>query len=260
MTMLHDFAVLILSCDRYRDLWSPFMVQFRKNFSNHHPVYFGSNEIPCHEEGVHPVLSGPDHDWSSSFRSILKQVPARKVFVLLEDLLVASPIDPARFQHCVDFMGRKDALHLKYWNHIKTDGDADDPMIGYFSRGAPYRATVAAFWDKEYLLGLLLDGENPWNFEIMGSYRTSYSDGFYGVKEPLFDFVNLVEKGSWIPGSLEWAVKEGLPLDISKRPVLSGRRGWMAKLQMWYFSRMIGVPWPRRLQWMNKIRRALISY
>ena len=258
---MHDFAILILSCDRYHDLWAPFMAQFRKNFpENSYPVYFGSNEIPCEEEGVQPLLSGQDRDWSSSFRAILKQVPARKVFVLLEDLMVASPIDSGKFQHCVDFMLRKNAAHLKYWNHIKTDGDTDDASIGYLRRGAPYRSTVAAFWDKDYLLGLLLDGENPWNFEIMGSYRTSYSDGFYGVKESLFEFVNLVEKGAWIPDSLRWAAREGLPLDISKRPSLSGKRGWTAWLQTLYFRRMIRVPWPRRLQWMNKLRRALISY
>lgn len=237
------------------------MVQFRKHFpDNPYPVYFGSNEVPCQEAGVLPLLSGPDRDWSSSFRSILKQVPARKVFVLLEDLMVATPIDAARFQHCVDFMLRKNALHLKYWNHIKTDGETEEPAIGSFRRGAPYRATVAAFWDKAYLLGLLLDGENPWNFEIMGSYRTSYSDGFYGLKEPLFDFVNLVEKGAWIADSLTWAEREGLPLAVSIRPTLSGKRGWIARLQTLYFSRMIRVPWPMRLQWMNKLRRALISY
>ncbi|MDA8454077.1 hypothetical protein M4R22_04800 [Acidovorax sp. GBBC 3334] len=258
---MSDFAILILSCDKYSDLWAPFMDQFRKQFpENIYPVYFGTNEIPFSENGVIPVLSGEDRDWSSSFRAILQQIPAKKVFVILEDLMVATKIDPARFRHCVEFIDRHDALHLKYWNHIKTDLDTSDPAIGEFKRGAPYRATVAAFWDRNYLLKLLLDGENPWNFEIMGSYRTSYSDGFYGMKEPLFDFVNLVEKGHWIPDSLDWAKKEGVALNVAKRPALTGQRGRIAVLQTLYFGWMARVPWQRRLRWMQTLRRALICY
>lgn len=258
---MNDFAILILSCDKYADLWRPFLGQLQRRFPDHgYPVYFGSNEKPCQEPGVIPLLSGPDRDWSSSFKAILRQVPAKKVFVILEDLLVATPIDPTEFRRCVDFMLARDARHLKYWNHIKTDRPTDDPLFAEFSRGAPYRATVAAFWDRDYLLQLLLDGENPWNFEIMGSYRTAYSDGFYGMTKPLFEFTNLVEKGHWIPASLDWAKREGVALEVEKRPALSGKRGWTARLQVFYFERMLRLPWQTRLRWMNKIRRALISY
>ncbi|MFC4161772.1 hypothetical protein [Chitinimonas lacunae] len=258
---MNDFAILILSCDKYADLWRPFLEQWRRRFpDNPYPVYFGSNQVPCEEPGVLPLLSGPDRDWSSSFRAILRQVPARKVFVLLEDLLVATPIKQDEFAHCVRFMLERDAHHLKYWNQIKADRPTDDPLFAEFARGAPYRATVAAFWDRDYLLQLLLDGENPWNFEIMGSYRTAYSDGFYGMTRPLFEFVNLVEKGSWIPASLDWAKREGVALELERRPVLAGRRGLLAQLQVFYFERMIRLPWQTRLRWMNRIRRALISY
>ncbi len=90
---MHDFAIVVLSCDKYSDLWAPFMSQLRRQFPSAagYPVYFGSNEVACREEGVIPVLSGKDRDWSSSFRSILQQVPARKVMVLLEDLMMARP-------------------------------------------------------------------------------------------------------------------------------------------------------------------------
>ncbi len=259
---MHDFAIVILSCDKYGDLWTPFMSQLRRQFPSaaDYPVYFGSNEVACREEGVIPVLSGKDRDWSSSFRSILQQVPARKVLVLLEDLMMATPVDPDVFRQCVAFVDRHDARHLKYWNQIKTDSDSDDPAFGVLRRGAPYRATVAAFWDREYLLRLLLDGENPWNFEIMGSYRTSYSDGFYGMKQSLFEFVNLVEKGHWIADSLRWAEEAGISLEVSRRPALTGKRGAIASLQMLYFRWMIRVPWPKRLAWMQKLRRALICY
>lgn len=256
-----DFAILILSCDKYNDLWQPFIDQFHRQFpDNPYLIYFGSNEMACEYNGVIPILSGKDRDWSTSFRSILNQVPARKLFVILEDLFVSSPITKADFDECVRFMLDRDAHHIKYWTGIKPDRPTDHPLFAEFERGAPYRATVAAFWDRDYLLQLLIDGENPWNFEIMGSYRTSYSDGFYGMTRPLCDFINMVEKGYWIAGSLTWAELNGVAIDRTRRPMLRGKKGWISRLQVIYFKKMLGVHWQTRLRWINRLRQLLICY
>ena len=153
-----------------------------------------------------------------------------------------------------------DARHLRYWPGTPIDAPTDHPDIGRFDRGAPYRATVCGFWDRAYLLGLLLEGESPWDFEIVGSYRTSYVDGFFGLRRPLFEFVNMIEKGSWMPASVEWARANGIAIDLDRRPLLVGGRQLASRLKMAYFRLMMHVPWPTRVRWMNALRKALISY
>ena len=259
--MNNNFAILILSCDRYADLWPVALKQFRKHFEqNSYKIYFGSNTRKCEDPDVIPLLSGEDRDWSSSYLAILEKIPEKKLFVLLEDLLAVSTIDSSRFAACVEFLVHNNANHIKYWPNPNPDRSSDNPEFKIYDRGAPYRATVCGFWDREYLISLLLEGESPWDFEIMGSYRTSYVDGFYGLNKPLFEFKNLIEKGCWIPQSLEWAEKEGIELDLNKRPILQGRRQLVSRIKMAYFSLMIRVPWRSRVKWMNVLRRALISY
>ncbi|HJX10704.1 MAG TPA: hypothetical protein VJ733_09410, partial [Candidatus Binatia bacterium] len=140
------------------------------------------------------------------------------------------------------------------------DEPTEFPGIGSYARGAPYRATVCGFWDRDCLMSLLLEGESPWNFEILGSYRTAYMDGFYGLTSPLFERRNMIEKGRWIPESVEWAQAEGVELKLDGRPMLAGTRGIISRLQAIYFHAMIRVPWRIRTGLMNKLRRALISY
>lgn len=257
----NDFCILLLSCDKYADLWPVTLGQFRKHFHNNiYPVYFGSNKIAPADPDVISVLSGPDRDWSSSYAHILEKIPYRKIFVLLEDLVIDSPINSTEFDECIRFMLARDAMHIKYWSAPKPGRATDHDFFWEYSRGAPYRATVCGFWDREYLLRLLLPGESPWNFEIMGSYRTSYSDGFYATVKPLFEFVNIIEKGYWIPESLVWATKNDIHFDLSRRPMLAGRKGLVSRLQSVYFNLMLKVPWRIRLGLMNKLRKALISY
>lgn len=257
-----DFAILILSCDKYADLWAPFFSQFKRRFTGvDYPIYLGSNLLRCDEPGVITILSGSDDDWSSSYVKILNQIKEQRLFVILEDLLPATNVDGVHFKSIVRFMNDYDAKHIKYWPNPKPDMVfTADPRFGIYSKGAPYRSTVCGFWDREYLLKLLLPGESPWNFEIFGSYRTSYSDGFYSLKEPLFECRNMIEKGSWIADSVEWALGEKIDLQLDRRPQLKGKKHGLSLLKMRYFDLLIRLPWKRRVTIMNVLRKALISY
>jgi hypothetical protein len=258
----NNFAILVLSCDKYSDLWKPFLSQFKKHFPvGNYPIYFGSNSKKCEEPGVISLLSGDDPDWSTSTKRIVEQVKEPKLFVILEDLFLAENVDPAVFKASQDCFFGKDAMHIKYWaSPIEILPDVNQ-YIGVYPKGAPFRATVCGFWDRKCLLALLIEGENPWNFEILGSYRTAYTGGFYGLTKPICRYLNMVEKGAWIAKSVESAQQLGIQFDVTKRPLLRGKKGLLSRLKMVYFEAMVKlVPWQWRVALMNKLRRALVSY
>jgi hypothetical protein len=151
-------------------------------------------------------------------------------------------------------------MHIKYWASPRPETPTAHPLIAGYPRGAPYRATVCGFWDRSYLRSLLIPSESPWDFEIQGSYRASYADGMYGLTRPLCDYRNMIEKGCWIPGSVEWARAAGVPLQLERRPILKGRNRAASRLKMFYFDLMLRVPWRWRVALMHKLRRVLISY
>ena len=103
--MNNNFAILILSCDKFADLWPVALKQFRTHLQQcHFKIYVGSNTIKCDDPGVISLLSGEDVDWSSSYLAILRQIPEKKLFVLVEDHIVISTIDPSRFITCISFL------------------------------------------------------------------------------------------------------------------------------------------------------------
>lgn len=259
--MSQSFAVLVLSCDKYADVWPAFFKCFRENFpAGDWPVYLGSNTQKCNEPGVVTVLSGSDPDWSTSYKRILEQIPQKKVFVILEDLFLSSKVDENVLATLVNFMLEKDANHIRYWSNPAPDLPTDNPLIGECAKGAPYRSTVCGVWDREHLLKLLLEGENPWNFEILGSYRTSYSAGFYATTSPLCEFKNMIEKGRWIPESINWARHNRIPLSLESRPILQGGSQVLSLFQMKVFDLVSKVPWRSRVRLMNLLRRLFVSY
>lgn len=257
--MINDYAVLILSCDKYSDLWNPFFHEFWKYWPDcPYKVYLGSNEIsPSPDTKAISLLSGKDVDWSSSFKKILDQIAEEHILVWIEDAFISSQVNTHYIKNTFEFLSKPNVkqIHMK---PVPQPDTVTDETFGAYDRRAPYRVTAVGFWRKSTLQKLLLPGENAWNFEIMGSYRTAYEDGYYCLLEQPFEYVHMVEKGKWIAEGLAHCKKVGISIDQKKHP-LAGLR-FTTQLKQFYFDKMSLVPWSIRLKIMSLLRKLWVCY
>lgn len=255
------FAVLVVSCDKYSDLWDPFFSLFEKNWSGcPYDIYLGSNTIDFKKDRIKMLFSGKDIDWANSTMKIVSQLSSKYLLILLEDMFIGSPINTAYVEQILSFMQEVKAKHI----HIRPLPPADHVIenipVGIYNKGMPYRVNVMGFWEREYFLDLLIPGETPWQFEIMGSYRAVSCEGFYCLNKELFKHVNMVEKGCWIPKSVKWCRENGVNIDISRRKLLTGLKLLKNNLQVVYFNTILKINWKIRVNIMNILRKILISY
>lgn len=252
--MKSDFAILILSCDKYSDLWDPFFKQFWKYWPDcPYKVYLGSNETTYKNSKVVNVLSGKDIDWSHSYRNILDQIPENYLFVWLDDVFLISEINSDEFGKCFDYFKKNNGNHMAFLPN-KTIKE----RYYLLEKGMPYRVCVLAFWKKTYLQNILINGENPWNFEIMGSYRASYDEGFFCVNYPLLEYIQLVEKKFWTKKGFEYCKNNNIQINEQSRPIQ--RFELFNKYKDIYFNLMLKCPWRIRVKIMGIFRKLFISY
>jgi hypothetical protein len=225
-----------------------------------YPLYLGSNTVSYKDSKVKTLLSGPDSDWSSSLQSILKQITTQYVFIWLDDIFPVGPVSSADFADALDFMKKNNAKHIHIQPALAPDSIVANGTFGVIEKGAPYRVSALGFWDVVCLKSLLIPGENPWNFEIMGSYRSRYTDGFYSLMKPLFDRIHVIEKGRYFKEAVEYCKAHNIPLSVDKRPVLSNTALIKSELQKIYFNSIVAISWKIRVAIMNTLRKLLISY
>lgn len=256
-----DVTILFLSCDKYSDLWEPLFYSFHKHWKNcPYPVYLGSNTVSGKDKTVKTLLSGPDKDWSSSSQRILDQIKTPYVFIWLDDIFPTAPVQERDFIDVIAFMKRMKAKHMHVEPKPVPDKILEDGKFGEYGKGAPYRVTAFGFWEVAALKALLLAGESPWNFEIMGSYRSSYSDGYYCTMKNILPRMNMVEKGKYFREAYDYALHHNLPIAKTKRPILESGSYIKSNLKKYYFNFMIKVPWNIRVSVMNIFRKVFISY
>ena len=257
----NELSILFLSCDKYKDLWKPLFYCVHKYFrQNEYSMYLGSNTLSYKDKKVTTLLSGPDRDWSTSLLKILDQIHTPYIFLWLDDFFPISAINIARFSNVLHFMIKYKAKYVHIGSKPKPDQVIEKGKYGVYEKGAPYRVTTFGVWEVAALKKLLIAGESAWNFEIMGSYRSAYTDGFYCTMKRFVPWLHVVEKGKIFRDAYIYCKENGIILDTEMRSVLSGKKSILSEVQKVYFNTVIKIPWQIRVCIMGIFRKLLISY
>lgn len=213
-----------MSCDAYRDLWTPFFTLFWRYWPDcPFPVYLGSN----HAQFPHPrvtTLNAGTHCWSAELKAHLSQIDAQYVLLLLEDFFFTCTIDTGDI---VDLLRTLHGLHGTVLRLYPLPGPdqplASDESVGQISQFASFRvSTQAAIWKKSGLAELLPDNETPWDFEVEGTIRSqAHPDGFYATYDTVMPYEQVVERGQWFRSSADYFKHQQIGCDFSARPVMS---------------------------------------
>ncbi|MEZ4407163.1 MAG: hypothetical protein R3A52_11875 [Polyangiales bacterium] len=245
-----DVTLLVPSCDRYADVWRPFFALLRRNWPDcPYRVVLGANERVADEPDVETLRVGPDRDWSRSLRAMLRSLSTPYVLIMLEDFLLEAPVDTARLRDLAERLRVLDGAYLRLRPFPPPDFRlARHPEIGEIEPGAPYRSAMqAAFWRRESLLELLVDGESPWEFEHLSARRSDLDPrGYYSTWTPALRFVAGVTMGLWLPEGVSVCREQGVAVDTSARRVMTARE-LLARVPSRVVSEALGLlPWKRR--------------
>jgi hypothetical protein len=252
--MAIDTALLVVSCDRYRDLWVPFFtLLFRYWPDCPFPIFLGANDERFPDRRVVSLAIGEDVDWSSNLRKMLALIPVAGILLLQEDFLIDRPVDTERIQKLIGYAVEKKAACLRLMPIPGPDRSCEDhPEVGEIRKGADYRVSLqAAWWRKQSLAEVLKMGESPWQFERLGSRRSDkLSAPFLSLREgadfPLDYYPTAVFRGYWEPGAVSLCRRENIPVDLHARPQLTVGMRWERALRAWgipdRLARLLALP------------------
>jgi hypothetical protein len=226
--------LLVVSCDRYADVWPFFFDLLRIHWSDCPlPVLLGSNHLSPDRTGVESVLIGADRSWSRGVGFMLDRVEELHpgcdfVLLFLEDFFLKSAVDSARIIELIQIARARQVGCLRLAAGLPlallpAAEVAGLPGIGVIGSAEPYRVTLqASIWRISTLRKLLAPGLTPWEFEQIGTQLSEMlDDQFWGVMAPAINYDHAIEKGKWKPAGLEILTKAGLDPGKLSRAVFS---------------------------------------
>jgi hypothetical protein len=237
-------AVLVMSCDAYRDLWMPFFTLFWRYWPDcPFPVYLGTNTRTYDDARVVTLTAG-EHTWSKELRLNLERINTSYVLLLLEDYFLNDRVETDRILHHLKLIETLSGTVLRLYPLPGPDvALAGNDEIGVIHRLADYRiSTQAALWNRAELSAVLRDDESIWEFEQQGTARSQAKhDGFYSTFDPVLHYRQVVERGEWFRWAARFYERQEIGCDFNARHVMSPvtavkkainrrRRNWVGAL------------------------------
>jgi hypothetical protein len=200
--------------------------------------YLITNEIIPQIPGVKIIPTGPDRDWSTSLKAALKQISEKSILLILDDMALFSKPSFGELENSFEVLevNNLGALHprpLPPQRHWHEDFD-----VWYeYSNLDSYTSNVYAFWDKDLLEKLIIEGESAWDFEVYGSKRLNKLARVGALKKEILDCSNLVIKGKWAKDVRELNSQLDLGLDLNSREEHTQRKfGDLIKDGLFYLT------------------------
>jgi hypothetical protein len=224
-TPLPVLPVLVVSCDRYSDLWRPFFeIFFRRWPARRGPLYLGTNFASYDDPRVQTLAVGTDVTWAAGVLRMLDRIPGDYVLVMLEDFLLMEDVDNTRIETLAALAAKQSVGCLRLYSIYPPEHHLPDHRgLGVFLPGDKWRITAqAAIWRIETLRKLLVPGFSAWDFEMIGSQMSDFlGDAIWGVMRPALVYDHAVEKGKWRPQGLAICREAGVEVDLQRRPAFS---------------------------------------
>lgn len=221
--------VLVVSCDRYADLWRPFFKIFWHYWPDcPFPVYLGANYKRHNDPRVKTITVGEDMSWAAGVIKMLDSLKSDYVLLFLEDFFLKEKVDTNRILNLVETarLNKIGCLRMVSASHLSfppTHPIEKHPGLGVISSGDMNRvSTQVALWKTETLMKLLTPRFNPWQFEEIGTILSEgMPDQFWGTYRPAILYDQCVERGKWRPEGLKHCRNIGIEVDLTVRQILS---------------------------------------
>ena len=102
---MDDLALLVVSCDKYSDLWDIFWILIEKYWNDCTLTkYLGTNYYNYAKNNVRTIQVGEDRSWAENVRKMLEQVQENYVVMMLEDFFIDRRIINEKIKILYDHM------------------------------------------------------------------------------------------------------------------------------------------------------------
>lgn len=226
--MSKNYSIIYNTCDKYESLWPRFFVLFKKYWPEcDKKIILNTEEKSFQIKGLNisrPLFQNKNCSWSQRLINSLNSIDTPFVVIILDDFFLKDYVRNDVFEDCLDRMQKDSSIKsiTFAWQPGPNRKDVADSLFERRGRFTKYRVNAQiALWRVDYLKKILRSYENPWQFELSGSFRSSiYGGTMLALKKdaPLvfdYDFGFLIIRGKINERIANYFInQEGLDMDL----------------------------------------------
>ncbi len=194
-------TVLILSCEKYSDLWAGQVQQLNHYWPSPDvkKIIVTDKETDIKLDGFQVFSAGDTKEWSERLSIVLDIIDTEYVLITLDDYYLIKKVEDSRISEAIDLM---DQHKLDYVRLFKRPTKANMDKINnhlntfYINPAHPYSVNLyAGIWKKKFLQFTVREPLNAWQFEVRLPKLSIEYKAKCAVMNGTYDILDVVRKG-----------------------------------------------------------------
>ncbi len=200
--MSKNMTMLILSCDKFSDLWDGHIKLLEENWPDRDMETFIVTDAPSDKSypGIRIIDAGADVEWSDRLDFALKQVKTDYVFITLDDYFLIKKVDDQSISDLLVMMEKEKIDYVRLFPRPKRATLEELPGykgIRRIDNSCDYSVNLySGLWKKEFMESCVRIPLNAWKFEVSLHIRAEeYNANCVVSHRNEFQILDVVRKG-----------------------------------------------------------------
>lgn len=223
-----NLTIVVNTCDAYSDVVNIFFLALADYWVDcPYPIVINTETNKyLFQARVHNYNSADGlDDWGDRLRCTLGNINTDYVLMVFDDFILNSRVCNNRLENALGIIQSEDRAAVVYLNNtylpIKSVKSSDQFVA--IKDKAHFRLNSApAIWRKQSLMNYTAQGDNPWAWEVFGSYRTWGDEQLFYALNPIYSNIfpyndskgGAIYRGKWVK-AVVLQVDERYNLDIN---------------------------------------------
>lgn len=212
--MNKDITLLILSCDKFSDLWDGNIKLLEKNWHDRDMKTYIVTDLPTQKEydNVNIISVGENVEWSDRLLAALDYVKTEYVFITFDDYFLIKKMDTDKILSLIGMMKQENLDYVRLYKHPKRatkkelDGFKNCFII---DTSCDYSVNLySCLWKKNFLKSTIREPQNAWQFEVSLSEKArEYNARCVVSLNDEFQILDVVRKGKLLHKAVRYFKK-----------------------------------------------------
>ena len=209
--MNNKTSILILSCDKFSDLWDGQLKLLNQNWPDRCMDVYIITDAPTEKKfpGVTIISAGKDVEWSERLSFAIKRIESDYLFITLDDYYLIEKVSNERMTELVTMMGKCKLDYLRlFLAPQKTIGDGIVECNGLYWIKLNMKYAVNLYpgiWNRHFLEYTIDNSLNPWEYEVSLTQKARDYNAKCAVSLMReYEILDVVRKGKLLRNSAKY--------------------------------------------------------
>ena len=199
---MKNLTMLILSCDKFSDLWDGHIKLLEQNWPNRDMKTYIVTDSPSDKSypGIEIISAGTEVEWSDRLAYALKHVDTDYVFITLDDYFLIKKVDDRSIVDLLDMMDKEKIDYVRLFPRPKK---ATMEELSGYKKIHRVRTTgnysvnlYSGIWKKAFVESTVKTPLNAWKYEVSLFKRAPEYGAICAVSlRNEFQILDVVRKG-----------------------------------------------------------------